>query len=59
MTLSTMMWPRLVLVNVQVTFSPAATWNVAVALPTLPVLSVSSHERAVRSQPAAAASVAV
>jgi hypothetical protein len=51
------MAPRLVLVKVQVTVSPAATLNVALAFWTLPTLLASSQVTLVRSQPALAASV--
>ena len=56
MTFFTMTVARFVFVNVHVTVSPAAAWNDAVAVPTFPVLSESSHDTLVRSQPATAPS---
>src|SRR3989442_1982872 len=47
----------LVLVKVQVTVSPASALKVAVAVPTLPVLLVSSQLMLVRAQPAGTVSV--
>src|SRR5436189_247143 len=47
------------LVKVQVTVSPASALKVAVAVPTLPVLLVSSQLIVVRAQPAGAVSVEV
>ena len=46
-------------VNVHLTFSPAATTNVAVRVPVLPVEFASSQTIEVRSQPAFAASATV
>src|SRR5438094_689668 len=48
-----------VLVKVQVTVSPASALKVAVAVPTLPVLLVSSQLMLVRAQPAGTVSVEV
>src|SRR5438445_13394373 len=47
------------LVKVQVTVSPASALKVAVAVPTLPVLLVSSQLMLVRAQPAGTVSVEV
>src|SRR5262249_15539845 len=56
---STTMRPSLLFVKTQRTVSPAAILNVAVAAALSVVLSASSQDRPVRSQPAFAASVTV
>src|SRR2546422_11222964 len=58
-TFLTMTAAPLVLVKVQVTVSPASALKVAVAVPTLPVLLVSSQLMLVRTQPAGTVSVEV
>src|SRR6185369_16969395 len=59
MTFLIVMVASLVLVNVHVTFSPAATMNVAMPLVVLPVLSLSSHVMLVSFQPAGTVSAEV